>query len=184
MPLHGQKDLPPVGSWTTPKARKGGPSAIEGRGLHAVEPIGAGEVVAVKGGHIVDRATIDALPDSIRNSEFQITGELYLAALTEDEYETVMMFINHSCEPNLGMAGNVVLVAMRDISAGEELTADYAMFDDSDEIMDCRCGTLSCRRTVTGKDWTKPELQGRYRGWFSSWLQQKIDRVNTGQSSD
>jgi len=41
-----------------------------------------------------------------------------------------MLFINHSCEPNVGFAGNTVLVAMRDISPGEELTSDYALFDD------------------------------------------------------
>jgi hypothetical protein len=42
----------------------------------------------------------------------------------EAEYEPVMLFINHSCEPSVGFAGNIVLVAMRDISAGEELTTD------------------------------------------------------------
>ena len=45
-----------------------------------------------------------------------------------------MLFINHSCEPNVGFAGNTVLVAMRDISPGEELTTDYALFDDYDGI--------------------------------------------------
>src|ERR1017187_675884 len=29
----------------------------------------------------------------------------------------VMLFLNHSCEPNVGFSGNIVLVAMRDISA-------------------------------------------------------------------
>ena len=43
-----------------------------------------------------------------------------------------MLFINHSCEPNVGFAGDIVLVAMRDISPGEELTTDYALFDDYD----------------------------------------------------
>src|SRR5689334_23142696 len=47
-----------VSSWVTPKARKGQASAIAGRGLFALEPIAAGEVVAVKGGHIVDTATM------------------------------------------------------------------------------------------------------------------------------
>lgn len=64
-----------------------------------------------------------------------------------------MVFINHSCEPNVGFAGNVVLVAMRDIAAGEELTTDYALFDDYDGAMDCTSGTLSCRRTIGGRDW-------------------------------
>jgi uncharacterized protein len=33
-----------------------------------------------------------------------------------------MLFINHSCEPNVGFAGNIVLVAMRDI--GRRLPSD------------------------------------------------------------
>jgi uncharacterized protein len=40
-------------TWITPKAQKGVTSGIAGRGLVAAEPIGKGEVVAVKGGHIV-----------------------------------------------------------------------------------------------------------------------------------
>ena len=51
-----------------------------------------------------------------------------------------MLFINHSREPNVGFAGDTVLVAMRDISPGEELTTDYALIDDYDVMMQCRCG--------------------------------------------
>jgi SET domain-containing protein len=167
---------PTVASWITPKASKGSPSSIEGRGVHALVPIAAGEVVAVKGGHIVDRATVESLPESIRKSEFQIADDLFLAALNEDEYEAVMMFVNHSCDPNVGMAGNVVLVARRDISPGDELTIDYALFDDSDEVMECRCGTAGCRRTITGRDWARPDLRERYRGSFSWWVERKIEQ--------
>lgn len=67
------------------------------------------------------------------------------------------------------------LVSMRDIAAGEELTIDYAMFlADPDFAMACRCGTAACRGAVTGTDWTRPELQRRYQGWFSWWLQRQI----------
>ena len=67
--------------------------------------------------------------------------QLHLAALTE-EYEPVMLFLklNHSCEPNVGFGGNIVLVAMSDIEAGEELSTDYALFDDYEGSMDCNCG--------------------------------------------
>ena len=37
--------------------------------------------------------------------------------------------MDHS-DPNVGFAGNVVLIAMRDVWPGEELTTDYALFDD------------------------------------------------------
>jgi len=100
-----------VSSYISPKARKGVASAIAGRGLVAVAPIARDEVVAIKGGHIVDTATLDSLPELLRNTDVQIADGFYLAALNEDECEPVMLFINHSCEPNVGFAGNIVLVA-------------------------------------------------------------------------
>jgi uncharacterized protein len=163
-----------VSSYISAKAAKGRASEIAGRGLFATEPIAAGEVVAVKGGHIVETAAMDALPARLRNSEIQIADGLHLVALTEDEYEPVMLFINHSCEPNTGFAGNVVLVTMRDVAAGEELTTDYAMFDDYAGSMDCRCGAPSCRRVIHGDDWRRPDLQRRYAGYFSAYLQARI----------
>lgn len=167
-------------SWITPKARKGVDSAIAGRGLVAVEEIAAGEIVAVKGGHVVTTETLHALPDALQQSEVQIADRLHLVALTEEEYEPVMLFLNHSCEPNVGFGGNIVLVAMRDIAVGEELSTDYALFDDYDGSMACRCGRLACRGTVDGRDWQRPELQERYRGWFSWYLAQKIRRRSGG----
>jgi uncharacterized protein len=160
--------VPGVASWISPKARKGEPSPIAGRGLFAVSPIGAREVVAVKGGHVVDTAGLAALSEHLQNSEIQVAEGLHLVALTDDEYEPVMLFVNHSCEPNLGFSGNVVLAAMRDIAPGEEVTVDYCLFDLPTEPMTCMCGTPSCRGTVTGDDWRLPELQARYAGWFST----------------
>jgi uncharacterized protein len=164
-----------VSSWITPKAYKGARSEIAGRGLFAVEPICAGEIVAVKGGHIVTTPQLEKLPDPLRNSEIQIADGFHLVALSPDEYEPVMLFINHSCEPNVGFAGSIVLVAMRDVSAGEELATDYALFDDYDGQMECHCGSARCRGVIDGHDWRRPDLQHRYRGYFSWYLQRKIN---------
>lgn len=165
-----------VASWITPKAQKGAPSTVAGRGLIALEAIPKGEVVAVKGGHIVTTDELNVLPEHLVNSEVQITNDLHLVALTDVEYEAVMLFLNHSCEPNVGFAGNVVLVAMRDVQAGEELTTDYALFDDSDEVMDCHCGQPSCRGSVNGQDWQRPDLQEKYHGYFSQYLAVRMMR--------
>jgi len=70
-----------------------------------------------------------------------------------------MLYTNHSCDPNLAIQGQIVLVAMREIAAGEELTNRLGHTDDGDHEMACRCGSPRCRGTVTGKDWMKPELQ-------------------------
>jgi hypothetical protein len=91
------------------------------------------------------------LPEALRDSALPIAADLFVAALTDSEYDGVLMRINHSCEPNVGMGGNVLLVAMRDIAAGEELTIDYALFlSDTGFAMDCRCRTAACRGIVTG----------------------------------
>jgi SET domain-containing protein len=157
-------------SYVTPKASKGVTSQIEGRGLVAVEAIAAGETVAIKGGHIVTTEVLRSLPARLQNSEIQIADGFHLVALEEAEYEPVMLFINHGCEPNVGFAGNTVLVAMRDIAPGEELTTDYALFDDYDGTMDCHCGTASCRGIIDGRDWRRPELQRKYGSYFSAYL--------------
>lgn len=41
--------------------------------------------------------------------------------------------------------------------------------------MECRCGTASCRGTVDGRDWRRPELQERFGSYFSTYLLQKIE---------
>ena len=163
-----------VASWITPKAAKGLDSQIAGRGLIAVDSIKRGEIVAAKGGHVITTEVLRQLPERLQNSEIQIADGLHLAALTDDEYEPVMLFINHSCEPNVGFGGNTVLVAMRDIEPGEELTTDYALFDDYAGGMDCTCGRPSCRGYIDGRDWQRPELQHKYRGYFSWYLDKKL----------
>jgi hypothetical protein len=167
-----------VSSWISPKAAKGAGSGIAGRGLHSLVAIGAGEVVAVKGGHVVTTEELRGLPEPLPNSEVQIADDLHLVALTADEYEPVMLFLDHSCAPNVGFAGNTVLVAMRDVGADEELTTDYALFDDDHAgQMACTCGAERCRGVVDGRDWRRPELQQRYAGYFSTYLQRRIDRT-------
>jgi uncharacterized protein len=163
-----------VSSYITPKARKGAASAIEGRGLVAVAPIAASEVVAIKCGHIITTATLASLPEHLQNSEIQIADGFHPAALEGAEYEPVMLFINHSCGPKVGFEGNTVLVAMRDIGPGEELTTGYALFDDHDEVMECQCRTPSCRGTIGGKDWQRHDLQRKYGTYFSCYLQRRF----------
>ncbi|NNC12910.1 SET domain-containing protein [Planctomonas sp. JC2975] len=175
MPTEPTASAVPIASWISPKAHKGAASDIAGRGLFALEAIASGEVVAVKGGHVVTTAELHALPQLLQNSDIQIADELHLVALTDDEYEPVMLFLNHSCAPNVGIDGNVLFVAMRDVAAGEELTTDYALFDDYDGSMECHCGVDACRHVIDGRDWRLPELQKRYSGWFSSYLQRRID---------
>jgi len=151
-------------------------SPIHGRGLFAAEPIAAGEIVAVKGGHVFDRRTRDRLRETLGSAEIQIGDDLFIGPLREEEREGSMIFSNHSCEPNIGVQGQVVFVALRDIAGGEELTHDWAMTDDDHDETPCRCGAPGCRGTVSGQDWRRPELQRRYGTHMSWYLRRKIER--------
>ena len=151
-------------------------SAIDGRGLFARESISSGEVVVVKVGYVLTRAQRDQIGALLGPSEIQITEDLFIGPSTRREREGGMMHLNHSCEPNLGLQGQIVYVALKDIAVDEELTFDYAMNDDDpNEIMKCQCGAASCRGVITGVDWKRPEIQSKYDGYFSWFIQRKID---------
>jgi len=150
-------------------------SKIHGRGLFATADIARDEIVAVKGGHIVDRKTLgEKIAPVLGPVEIQIDDDLFIAPGTEEERELSMLYSNHSCDPNLGVRGEITLVAMRDIPAGEELTHDWAMTDDDDYSLKCNCGVPDCRKILTGKDWQRSDLQRRYAGYFSVYLARKI----------
>lgn len=163
-----------MSSWFSPKTEKR-TSPIEGRGLFARHAISGGEVVAVKGGAIMDSAAFARVRHDVSPAEIQIEDDLYIAPRTPAEVEASLLCLNHSCRPNVGVRGQITFVAMHDIAAGSELTIDYAMIDgDPAERMHCACGAPECRTVITGNDWRLPELQRRYAGYFSRYLQERF----------
>jgi SET domain-containing protein len=150
-------------------------SPIHGKGLFAKHAIARGEIVAVKGGHVLTAPQWAALEPALGAAEIQISEDLFIAPVDQAQRDGSMLYTNHSCDPNIAIQGQIVLVSMRDIAPGEELTIDWATTDDLDYVLDCHCGRPQCRGTVSGKDWMKPELQEKYAGWFCWFIQRKID---------
>lgn len=141
-------------------------------GSFAVLPIAAGTTVAAFGGSCISTSALSALPVEQQGRSIQIDEDLHMAGSV---FADAADMINHSCSPNCGIASGVVVVAMRDIAAGEELTYDYAMTDGSvTDTFRCECGSPHCRGTITGNDWMLPELQLSYRGYFSPYLARRI----------
>lgn len=165
-------------SYLSPKTEKRKYST-HGTGLYATEPILKGHVVAVKGGYIMSRARWVEIEKEVGEAaEIHISDDLVIAPNDPEEFEGCMMALNHSCEPNIGVEGQITYIAMRDIKPGEQLCLDYAMIDDYDGSMECNCKTSSCRKIINGKEWQKPELQKKYRGYFATFIQKKIDSLN------
>lgn len=169
-----------VTSYRSPKVRLG-KSNIHGKGLFAVAPIEKGEIVAVKGGHILDREMLKGVVDDIEKSFTQIEHDLWIGPLERSEVAMNKLYINHSCDPNAGIMGQVSFVAMREIDRGEEVTYDLAMESDEGAVyweVHCQCGKSNCRKKITGDDWKKKELQDRYGNFFSSYILEKIRKTD------
>ena len=176
MPIE-DKDPASHNSWLSPNIEIGNENTIEGRGMFALQPLAPGDLIAVWGGDVVTTADFKKLPEPQRRQSAQVEDGFYLVSRKEGPGD----FINHCCDANAGLDGQIVIRAMRAIRIGEEVCIDYAMCDSTpDEDFTCSCGSAICRHTVTGDDWQLPDLQRRYAGYFSPYIQRKIDKLARG----
>ncbi len=144
-----------------------------GRGVFALEPVRQGELVAVWGGRIVTQAVAEALPPEIRRYVVQVEDAQFLAPV---EPIDAAELINHCCQPNCGLSGQIALVALRPIAPGEEITFDYGTTDSSEFLsFPVACGKSPCRKRLRPDDWQRADVQSVNRGHFSPYLQRRID---------
>lgn len=162
-------------NWDSPKLKLY-ESPKFGIGVMAGEPMVKDEVVGIFGGHIVPLVRKRLLPVELEHFYFQVSDELMLTHVSiEQVRQSKIEFINHSCEPNVGFRGQIELVAMRDIQAGEIVSFDYALCTSEPEFnMECLCEIQSCRKYITGEDWKIYTLQEKYRGYFQPYLERKF----------
>jgi hypothetical protein len=159
-------------SYHSPKLQARNISIKGGRSLVVREPVAPGELVVVWGGEVVHADRLHTLSPAERLLTIQVEEDLYLVSGLDGPAD----WVNHSCNPNCGMSGQIGLVALRRLEPGEEVCFDYAMSDGSNyDQFHCGCGALECRGDITGEDWAKPELWKRYAGHFSPYLQRRID---------
>ena len=120
-------------SYLSPKLQMRSSPEKGGAGVFALEPLPAGDVLAVWGGVIVAGARLEEYSHYAQTHGLQVDDDLYLLPLTEDDPSD---YFNHCCNPNAGLRGEITLVAMRDIEAGEELTMDYRLMDEHHDNLD------------------------------------------------
>lgn len=143
-----------------------------GKGVYARVDVPAGMLLVVWGGRVLTRHELEQRPRADRSLTLQVDDDAYLVS----EVEGPADWVNHSCDPNAGMHGQISLVAMRAIRAGEEVCFDYAMSDATDyDEFDCVCGAPTCRGRISGSDWARTDLTRRYAGYFSPYIQRRID---------
>jgi SET domain-containing protein len=165
-----------VKTYTSPKTTVKN-SKKEGKGFFAVKKIFKDEIVAIKNGHIVAFNEAMALDKQLGDFSLQIADDFFICPKTNEEIDDVVIYINHSCEPNIGMDGQINYIAMRDIEPGEELCLDYAMAMTTNYKLACNCGADSCRGKITGEDWKNKKLQEKYGNYFAWFILKKIRTI-------
>lgn len=154
-------------------------SPIHNQGVFAKEVFKKGEIVTIFGGDIVTIDEIDELPREFFEDFLQIHEGIYIGRKTVGEMATAFK-MNHSCSPNIGVKGQTLFITRRDILIGEELCFDYETTELPEKgwRIICHCGSPECRGIINGEAWQDPAFQKKNEGFFSWYLQEKINVYN------
>ncbi|AOA63040.1 hypothetical protein KP2612_002063 [Komagataella phaffii] len=132
-------------------------SAIHNWGLYALEPIAAKEMIIEYVGEILRQKVSEVREKKYLKSGI---GSSYLFRVDEDtvidatKKGGIARFINHCCQPSctakiIKVEGKkrIVIYALKDIAANEELTYDYKFEreDNNEERIPCLCGVPGCK---------------------------------------
>ncbi len=158
-------------------------SAISGKGIFTKAPINKDELIMVFGGLVVQRKDLDEKVYRLQTA-FPIELDTFIVLPTSDTEETVDEYLNHSCDPTAWLTDEVTVVARRDIKAGEEITLDVATWDMDQEWLYsedgiCYCKSQICRKKLSPLDYRNPEIQKKYSGHFSPFIQRRIDAMQS-----
>lgn len=126
-----------------------------GTGLFALTQFEPGDEVVRFDGRTLTFAETLALGEQA--NPLQIGHDVYI--LTEGP----AVRVNHSCSPNTGLRSNIILMALKPISAGEEIFFDYSTsMAENHWQMRCLCGSSNCRKVVTDFAMLPREVRMRY----------------------
>jgi uncharacterized protein len=167
--------LPDLANWLHPDLSVRD-SHIQGRGLFCTSDLTAGAAIARFGGFLYPVSARND-PTIVQPSTAAGVADFVLLAEHINGKKDQSDYINHSCSPNTGMADAITVVAIRDIHAGEELTADYAYWEaDQDYVMKnaCHCQSGNCRGRITGEDWRLFEKYDHLAQWSSPFIRRRI----------
>ncbi len=119
-------------------------STRQGDGVFATQPIAQGEVI-----HKIDDSRVaeekhpirENLGENPRHCDYLPDGTTVLMQPPAGRF-------NHSCNPNIfnySVDRQRFILAMRDISVGEELFFDYSIDAVEGKVWQCTCGEPNCR---------------------------------------
>lgn len=134
-------------------------SGVHGKGVFAVQPIAAGEVLIEYTGEVISwqeaqrRHPHDPLQPQ-HTFYFHVDGDRVIDANVGGNSSR---WINHACDPNCfadERGGRIFITALRNITAGEEINYDYGLMLEERHTArlkaeyPCWCASPRCRGTL------------------------------------
>lgn len=174
------------------------------RGIVALEPIKAGEAVFTCDLSICNYYTLEDPRHKMTKAELLALIEAnpesadylryYSYMLDDDRFdvpryyktreitENCLLF-NHSCDANCGFGGEEeeLVVAIRDIAEGEEMTYHYGLMDSENSLwtgLVCRCGSKDCAGVLKFDFWRDPAWRAKYGQYAGAHIKRKIRKLH------
>jgi SET domain-containing protein len=134
-------------------------SAVHGRGVFALAPIQAGDLISEYGGAVVPwPEAVEAYQTGDAEDGHTFFFDLGDGHVIDgNRGGNSARWINHGCDPNCEAVvedRTVVISALREIGPGDELLLDYSLqlsgrISKAERAMyTCRCGAATCRGTM------------------------------------
>ncbi len=145
------------------------------RGLYSAQKLKRGEVAFIAKGKLY-REKVTTLKASMDHRDaIGITDDTWLDPFQSNP----LRYINHSCNPNLGIKGSVTFVALRDIKKDEHLTIDYSITE-CDKLWNfkiqtggfCKCGEKNCRKVIRSIQFLPIDVYNKYLPYIPYAFQQ------------
>jgi hypothetical protein len=145
-------------------------SNIEGKGLFASDRIPANSLVFVATGELINRP-FGTYWASVNQRALCIGNNNWIRPSKND----FLWYLNHSCNPNVGISGSVHMISLKDIRKDEEITLDYSITEeDPNWRLNCHCKSEHCRGLIKSIQFLDSETIRKYLPYIPSF--QKINR--------
>ena len=149
-----------------------------GKGVFAKVQIEKNELLMIFGGYVLTRNEEEKLPKLIRDIAIQIGPDFVIGIKNKKDLSDAD-YVNHSCNANCGIKGQISLFSIKKIEVGEQITFDYGtvLYREKNAPLyklECFCGANNCRKIITQDDWKDTDFQNKHRGFLPYYIQDNI----------
>ncbi len=141
-----------------------------GRGLFARRKIKKGEILFLIKGKIIPLTISSSSDSATLPNAIGVDDGVWI----NPHPNNALHFLNHSCDPNVGIKGRVTIVALKNIDKDEQVTIDYSITE-GDKLWTlpsrCKCGSKNCRVKIKSIQFLPRSIYRSYLPFVPMFLQ-------------